>query len=73
VKLQFRLVLQVQTNLKPFDIMAESNSYDELHATSFVELLSKFLILITSVQKRIHDDMMRELAPKGVLDDDIPF
>lgn len=67
-KWTFRLTLQYK---KTADKGWNVDGYDELIATNLIQLLSQLLILITSVQRRIHEDEILELRMQN--DDEIPF
>lgn len=66
-KWKFRLTLQYN---KEADKGWDVKGYDELIADSLTELLSKLLILVVGVQKKIHEDEMLE---ERIRKDDIPF
>jgi len=66
-KWHFRLTLQYR---KDIDKGWSVDGYDELITTNLIQLLSQLLILITSVQRKIHEDEMLELRMQN---DDIPF
>ena len=46
-----------------------TNAHDTIIASSLIELMSKFNIVIAS----LHNKIVEELKSKGVADDDIPF
>lgn len=67
---KFRLTLQYENDdNETFDV----KGYDELLADNFVKLLSQFIILVATVQRKIAEEEAQARMAGRFIDDDIPF
>lgn len=74
MKLQLELTLVTRSESKVVNSKGEhtwdTTSIDTVMGSNLTELLGQFLIVLSSVHKRIVNDIKTELQ---VIDDDIPF
>ncbi len=67
---KFRLTLQYKKTNGGSNWSVDG--YDELIADNLIQLVSQFIVLITSIQRKIHEDELLELRAEQY-DNDIPF